>query len=54
MIAGHAALLQPSGKPVKMIYDRAEDVGRGHQAPSITHKACGHVTKTESRQPIDF
>ena len=39
MLAGHAALLSwKSGKPVKMIYDRAEDmVATTKRHPSLTH-----------------
>ena len=46
MIAGHAALLAwKSGKPVKMIYDRAEDmVATTKRHPSRTHHRTG-VTK---------
>ena len=34
MIAVHAALLaRKCGKPVRMIYDRHEDIARHHQAP---------------------
>jgi CO/xanthine dehydrogenase Mo-binding subunit len=43
MIAGHAALLAwKSGKPVKMIYDRAEDmVATTKRHPSRTHHRTG-------------
>jgi CO/xanthine dehydrogenase Mo-binding subunit len=46
LIAGHAALLAwKSGKPVKMIYDRAEDmVATTKRHPSRTHHKTG-VTK---------
>jgi CO/xanthine dehydrogenase Mo-binding subunit len=46
LIAGHAALLAwKSGKPVKMIYDRAEDmVATTKRHPSRTHHRTG-VTK---------
>ncbi len=36
MIAGHAALLaRKSGRPVKIVYDRDEDMRRDHQAPPV-------------------
>jgi len=38
VIACHAALLaMKSGKPVKIIYDRAEDMARNYQAASLAH-----------------
>ena len=37
-LAAHAALLaMKSGHPVKMVYDRMEDLGRDNQAPSFAH-----------------
>jgi CO/xanthine dehydrogenase Mo-binding subunit len=57
MIAGHAALLAwKSGKPVKMIYDRAEDmVATTKRHPSRTRHKTG-VTKDGKlvAQEIDF
>src|SRR5690348_14572021 len=46
LIAGHAALLAwKSGKPVKMIYDRAEDmVATTKRHPSRTHHKTGVTT----------
>ena len=53
LIAGHAALLAwKSGKPVKMIYDRAEDmVATTKRHPSRTrHKTAGHQRRQAPRR----
>ena len=48
MIAGHAALLAwKAGRPVKMIYDRAEDMVGDDQAPPVAH-ATSHGASTET------
>ena len=46
VIAGHAALLAwKSGRPVKMIYDRAEDMACDDQAPSVADAASTAVSR---------
>ena len=49
MIAGHAALLAwKSGKPVKIIYDRAEDmVATTKRHPSVTRTSDGGVERRQ-------
>ena len=56
MIAGHAALLaRKSGRPVKMIYDRARGHRRDDQAPSRASCATAPASRaTDAWSPQDI